>query len=87
MRTDHLAHQIHRSLIQMGLRVPKDVQIIGYDGAQCFGDQEYYCSTIVQPVEEMARLCVDLILQSSSQNMSCLLQLPVIYASGGTTKD
>ena len=85
--TDLLANKIRRSLNQMGPRVPEDVQIIGYDGARCFGDQEYYCSTIVQPVEEMARLCVDLALQSSSQSVPCLLQLPVTYASGGSTRD
>ena len=84
--TDLLAHRIRRSLNQMGLRVPEDVQIIGYDGARCFGDQEYYCSTIVQPVEEMAQLCVDLALQTSSQSIPCLLQLPVSYASGGSTR-
>ncbi len=85
--TDLLAYKIQRSLEQMGLRVPEDVQIIGYDGARCFGDQEYYCSTIVQPTEEMARLCVDLALQSSAQSIPCLLQLPVSYASGGSTRD
>ena len=65
----------------------EDVQIVGYDGAQCFGNQEYYCSTIIQPVEEMARLCVDLVLQSAPQSVPCLLQLPVTYASGGSTRD
>ena len=85
--TDLLAHRIRRSLNHMGLRVPEDVQIVGYDGAQCFGNQEYYCSTIIQPVEEMARLCVDLVLQSTAQSVPCLLQLPVSYASGGSTRD
>ena len=85
--TDLLAYKIQRSLEQMGLRVPEDEQIVGYDGAQCFGNQEYYCSTIIQPVEEMARLCVDLVLQSAPQSVPCLLQLPVTYASGGSTRD
>ncbi|MDO4866054.1 MAG: LacI family DNA-binding transcriptional regulator [Clostridia bacterium] len=85
--TDLLAYKIQRSLEQMGLRVPEDVQIIGYDGAQCFGDEDYYCSTIVQPVEEMARLCVDLVLQSRAPSIPCLLQIPVSYASGGSTRD
>jgi len=85
--TDLLAHRIRRSLLRMGLCVPEDVQLIGYDGTQYFGEEEYSCSTIVQPVEEMARLCVELILQSPSRNVPCLLQLPVRYASGGTTRD
>ena len=69
----------------MGMRVPEDVQIIGYDGAQRLGDQDLCCSTIVQPVEEMARLCVELVLQTSSERIPCLHQLPVCYAYGGTT--
>ena len=85
--TDLLAHRVRGSLGRMGLRVPEDVQIVGYDGARRFGDQEYYCSTIVQPVEEMARLCVDLALRSPDQSIPCLLQLPVAYASGGSTRD
>ena len=85
--TDLLAHRVRGSLGRMGLRVPEDVQIVGYDGARRFGDQEYYCSTIVQPVEEMARLCVDLALRSPDRSIPCLLQLPVAYASGGSTRD
>ena len=83
--TDLLARQIRRTLNLMDLYVPQDVQIIGYGGLKCFGDQEFCCSTIVQPVEEMAQLCVDLILQSSPKKYSCSLQLPVSYAFGGTT--
>ena len=84
--TDQLAHRVRGALGRMGLRVPEDVQIVGYDGAQFFGDQEFCCSTIVQPVEEMARLCVENVLQPASQRIPCLLQLPVHYAYGGTTR-
>lgn len=83
--TDHLAQRIRRMLNQMGLRVPQDVQIVGCGGVKCYGDQELPCSTIVLPVEEIARICVDLILQSSPGKYSCALQLPVSYAFGGTT--
>ena len=84
--TDQLAHQIHNTLSRMGLRVPEDVQIIGYDGAQLFGDQELCCSTIVQPIEEMARVCVDLVLQDAPDKIPYSVHLPVCYAWGGTTR-
>ena len=71
---------------RMGQRVPEDVQVIGYDGLRAFGDQDYYCSTIIQPVEAMAETCVDLVLQDSHANTPSLLCLPVRYAYGGTTK-
>lgn len=83
--TDSLAHQILISLKTMGVRVPEDVQIIGFDGAQYFGDMEYYCSTIVQPIEDIAETCVDMVLQKTSAKVPSLVCLPVSYAYGGTT--
>lgn len=85
--TDTLAHQIIGSLHRMGLRVPEDVQVIGYDGIRHFGDLDYTCSTIVQPVEEMAEVCVDLVLDKKEDTKApSLICLPVHYSFGGTTK-
>ena len=71
----------------MGLRVPEDVQVIGYDGIRHFGDLDYTCSTIVQPVEEMAEVCVDLVLDKKEDAKApSLICLPVHYSFGGTTK-
>lgn len=83
--TDSLAYQIINSLKVMGLRVPEDVQIIGFDGARYFGDMELYCSTIVQPVEELAEACVNMVLEKQPIQTPSLLCLPVTYAYGGTT--
>ncbi len=85
--TDSLAHQIRNSLKALGLRVPDDVQIIGFDGARYFGDMELYCSTIVQPVEEIAETCVNMVLEKENSLLQApsLLCLPVSYAYGGTT--
>lgn len=85
--TDTLAHQIIGSLHRMGLRVPEDVQVIGYDGIRHFGDLDYTCSTIVQPAEEMAEVCVDLVLDKKEDAKApSLICLPVHYSFGGTTK-
>lgn len=84
--TDKLAVEIIKILRRMGLRVPEDVQVIGYDGLRTFGDVDYYCSTIVQPVEAMAETCVNLILEDNTVHSPSLLCLPVRYAYGGTTK-
>ena len=83
--TDSLAYQIMNSLKGMGLRIPEDVQIIGFDGSRHFGDMELYCSTIVQPVEEIAETCVSMILEKHLLQAPSLLCLPVSYAYGGTT--
>ena len=84
--SDLQALQIRRTLDQMGLNVPQNVQVIGYGGIKTAGGQELFCSTIVEPVEEMAQLCVDLVLHPSPKKGACSLQLPVYYSFGGTTR-
>lgn len=85
--TDKLAHEVRIMLQEMGLSVPEDVQIIGFDGTRHFGYKEYTCSTIVQPVPEIAEVCVEFVTQDQSRFRPQLSCLPVSYAPGGTTKD
>lgn len=84
--TDYLALQIRMILQNMGVRVPEDVQLIGFDGIRRFDTGGYYCSTIVQPTEKLAQTCVDMMLQDRT-NVPSLICLPVTYAAGGTTKE
>lgn len=83
--TDKIAFAVIKMLHRLGLRVPADVQVIGFDGIRHFGTEEYTCSTIVQPLREMAEMCVELILQENMQTKPPLVCLPVTYAYGGTT--
>ena len=83
--TDSLAHQVLGTLRQMGLRVPEEVQVIGFDGCRHFGDLDMTCSTIVQPVPEIAAACVELLLQEEKTLPPSLICLPVSFVSGGTT--
>ena len=85
--TDGLAYFILKILHRLGLQIPKDVQLIGFDGIRFFGDKEYVCSTIVQPVEEIARMCVSLLLEENMPEKPSLVCLPVSYACGGTTAE
>lgn len=85
--TDYLAWQIIKTLKNMGIRVPEDVQVIGFDGIRMFGDQEYVVSTIVQPVQEIAETCVSTVLSKHLSGVPSLICLPVTYAFGGTTKE
>ena len=85
--TDSLSWRIIQVLRGMGLRVPEDVQVIGFDGIRMFGDQEYTVSTIVQPVQEIAETCVSTVLSKHLSNVPSLICLPVKYAYGGTTKE
>ena len=85
--TDLLAWKIQCMLEEMGLRVPEDVQIIGFDGIRRFGGESFYCSTIVQPVQKIAETAVDLLLAKDRANIPALVCLPVSYVPGGTTKE
>lgn len=83
--TDHLAYEVLKTLRRLNQKVPEDVQVIGFDGTRHFGNLEYTCSTIVQPVSEIAQMCVDLLLQDNMPAKPPLVCLPVSYAYGGTT--
>lgn len=83
--TDNLAYSVLQTLRNLGQKVPEDVQIIGFDGIRLFGDKDYICSTIVQPVPEIAEMCVELLTQDNMPVKPPLVCLPVTYAYGGTT--
>lgn len=85
--TDMLAWRIIQVLKKHGLRVPEDVQVIGFDGIRMFGELDYVVSTIVQPVQEIAEACVSTVLSRHLSNVPSLICLPVHYAPGGTTRD
>ena len=84
--TDLLAWRICNMLARLGIQVPQQVQVIGFDGIRHFGGESLYCSTIVQPVQRMAETCVDLLLDKERGNVPALICLPVSYAAGGTTR-
>lgn len=83
--TDSFAYSIIKILHKLGQRVPEDVQVIGFDGTRHFGDKDYTCSTIVQPVPEIAEMCVELLFQENMTAKPPLICLPVTYVYGGTT--
>lgn len=85
--TDSLAYSIMKTLRRLNQQIPEDVQIIGFDGIRYFGYKDYVCSTIVQPVAEIAEMCVELLLQENMHAKPPLICLPVSYAYGGTTSE
>ena len=85
--TDAVVYQIRNTLREMGLSVPEDVQMIGFDGVRAFGDLDFSCSTIVQPVEAIAETCVELVLSADRSTAPSLVCLPVHYGFGGTTRE
>ena len=85
--TDLMAYQTVKMVRSLGKRVPEDVQIIGFDGMRMFGEKDYICSTIVQPVAEMAETAVKMVLSPDFRGLPQLICLPVRYQPGGTTRE
>ena len=85
--TDTVAYILLKALSRFGLSAPEDVQIIGFDGIRYLSEYDHVCSTIVQPVEDIAEMCVEFILQESMSTKPPLICLPVHYEAGGTTKE
>ncbi|MGM7724813.1 LacI family DNA-binding transcriptional regulator [Metabacillus sp. Hm71] len=85
--TDLLAAKYIDKAKQYGIRTPEDVKVIGYDGIQ---DNKLFhpiLSTIRQPVEEMARMSVKLLLRKveGERLEHEIYRIPVMYREGETT--
>lgn len=85
--SDGLVVRIRAMLEGWGVRVPDDVQLIGYDGIINYATRRVDCSTIVQPIAEMAETAVRLLLSDEERATGTDICLPVEYLPGGTTKD
>ena len=86
--TDVLARVVIEQLNRLGLDAPDDVQVIGYDGIKAYQADRYWVSTIVQPIADMARTAVEmLLLEISGEEVPVMNILPVTFAYGGTTKE
>ena len=85
--SDLLADRVIRFLRARGIGVPDQVQIIGYDGIIDRFTDSYVCSTIEQPLSQMAQAAVTLLMNYVETTEGMNVCLPVKYVPGGTTKD
>jgi LacI family transcriptional regulator len=70
----------------MGLSVPKDVQVIGFDGMPDFITGEPIVSSIKQPIDKIAKTGIEMLLKMiKGQEVSSVTDLPVTFVDGGTT--
>lgn len=60
---DLTAMLVWNMLEELGLSVPQDVKLIGYDGTYFVENHFPQLTTIKQPLEEIAKLLVDLLIQ------------------------
>ena len=78
---------ILKKLRELGVRVPEQVQLIGYDGLRVLNVGDYAVSSIAQPVRRMAMSCVDVLLKLIEKKpVGDSVILPVKFVDGGTTR-
>lgn len=69
------------------IRVPEDIQIIGYDGFRYFENFETSLTSIKQPIQQMAESAFDLLFRLiDGEEIGNPIVLPVHFKEGKTTK-
>ena len=85
--SDHLAYLIKQELESYGIDVPKDVQIVGFDGIPVRGVGKPIVSSIQQSVESIAAAGVDVLLRLIEDGEAeSNIAIPVEFVDGGTTR-
>lgn len=85
--TDEYARDVIKRLKEFNIKVPYDVQIIGYDGSKSSAKDTIEISTIRQPIELIATESVNaLIGLIDKKEVATEIVLPVKFIKGYTTK-
>ncbi|NJP40694.1 LacI family DNA-binding transcriptional regulator [Oscillospiraceae bacterium HV4-5-C5C] len=85
--SDHLAVVICQEIQKTGLRIPEDVQVIGFDGLRTLNQGDPLVSSIEQPVQAIADTAVDMLLRLLQQQpVANVNDLPVRFIEGWSTR-
>lgn len=85
---DQYADFTENVLRSLGMTTPDQVQIIGFDGGKMYPDQPRHISSIRQPVDEIATMCIEKLegmLRGDDVSAPSLTLLPVKFVQGQTT--
>ena len=83
---DQTAHILLEYLDRKNIKVPEDIQIVGYDGFCYFQGLNTYLTTIKQPIEDMAQASIDSLFSIINGNgVPKPKILPVSFQQGKTT--
>jgi len=87
--TDEVALKLYEKLLREDVNVPKDIQIIGFDGWKLSQDQHLSLSSIRQPIKEIAINAIQQLdnqISGKSKQDIPRIMLPVTFFQGDTTK-
>ena len=85
--SDRLAVSVMEFLRARGVRVPEDVQIIGYDALPDHYTGRRLVSSIAQPIPRMAETAVTILMDAERRSSGENIYLPAEYIPGPTTRE
>lgn len=85
---DLIAYAVVRESFERGLKIPKDIQLVGYDDIMFSELLTPALTTIAQPIETLGKLAVDVIIDilKEKKQISKDIVLPVKLIERDTTK-
>jgi len=85
--TDVVVMNMIRRAAELGIRVPEDLKAVAYDGTGITGLSSPSLTTVVQPIGDLARECVHLVMEMTQGNAvpQASIELPVTLKKGATT--
>lgn len=86
VENDYMALELVQLARDKGIKVPEELSVIGYDGIQTFSPLKPRLSSIRQPVEQMGRSLVDLLIKRIKGDQVTSSIFPVEFIKGDTTK-
>ena len=85
VHTDRFAIEAINSLPLLGLHIPDDLAIIGFDGQTYSKFVSPTLTTIQQPVEEIGQKALEIVLNpSETDSYPEIIQIPPVFQSGAT---
>lgn len=87
--TDEVALKLYEKFLKKDIKIPDDIQIIGFDGWKLSKDQHIDISSIRQPIKDIAMMAVkeldNQVKEDGSDDVPRIM-LPVSFFQGETTK-
>lgn len=82
-----LAQVLYETALQKGKRIPEEIQLVSYDGAFRQWNNNRLLTCVEQPIEEMARKVVELLIKKiKGENVDVRTELKTQFVIGATTK-
>lgn len=82
-----LAQVLYETALQNGKRIPDDIQLVSYDGAFRQWNNNRLLTCVEQPIEEMAREVVKLLIKKiKGEKVEARTELKTQFIIGATTK-